>query len=229
MSPDEALFRAASELCETRRWAELSLEDLAEAAGLDPAGVLARFDSPAQLAMALYHQLATELLAEPLPAGSIAERYRVVAHRKLACIGPHRALLTGLLADAVDPAGREARLGPKAAQLHAAEGEFFQRLVDEATDRPSDPAIRERLGPLLYASHLLGIAAWTQDPSRVPGAIDGVADALGMLPMLVFLPGAAGLLDRLGALIGGSAEVRSAGPETRRLSGADPSEAESRE
>ena len=158
----------------------------------------------AREAMALYHRIVTELLEEPLPEGSIAERYRAMAKDKLARIEPYRAELTGLLAEAVDPAERAQRLGPLAADAHSAERERFQSLVDEATDRPSDPAIRASLVPLLHASHLLGIAAWTQDPDRVPAAIDGVVDALGLLPMLVFLPGAAAALDRLAALIDGS-------------------------
>lgn len=175
-------------------WEAATYQVIASRAGVSPALACRYFPAKELFALAAYENLASELesrVAE-LAAGSVAARFAAAMSAKLELLELHRDAYVALAGRALDRSTREAVLGPRAEMIRARVAAVFDVVLQGASDTPSDPEARAKLGRALYLSHLALVLLWTQDASpdrrAVAAALALATELLGAAgPALDFL------------------------------------------
>jgi pyoverdine/dityrosine biosynthesis protein Dit1/AcrR family transcriptional regulator len=195
------ILQAAVRALGEHGWDALDLSDLARAAGVPIHTFATEFPRKDFVALALYDRIAAETSerAADLPEGPAARRFAAATRIKLAAIRPHRAALTGLLRDALDPARRAWVGSRETARVRRRVGSVFAAAVHGASDAPADPRQRARLAHLAYVLHLLVVLAWVLDEASAEDAVEATASAMGLLPFAAMIPGAFAAAERLAA------------------------------
>lgn len=197
------ILGAALQLFETRGYAATTMRDIASEAGFSTGLTYRYFRRKEELALALYAQLADDLVAraQDLPPGTAAVRVAAVLEAKLRLLEPHRGALTALFASALNPEDEVGVLSGATSPVRERVQEAFRLALAGATDLSGDQV--QAMVPRVYGLHLLVVLAWTQDRSadRVVSAqaVALVRDLLAFGLPLLQLPVAAPLLGRLDA------------------------------
>lgn len=193
----DAAVRATGE----HSWDALDLADLARAAGVATDTFATEFPHKDLVALALYDRIAAETSerAADLPEGPAAQRFAAATRIKLQAIRPHRAALTGLVRDALDPARRAWVGSRETARVRRRVGSVFAAAVQGASDAPGDARQRARLAHLAYALHLIVVLVWVIDEAAVDDALEATASVMALLPFAAMIPGAFAAAERLAA------------------------------
>jgi AcrR family transcriptional regulator len=126
--PEQAAIDAALALATERGWREVTLAQIAEAAGLALAELHPRFGSKQALLDGFSRRVDATVLAEPAPAGEESARDRLfdVLMRRFDALQPHRLALGNILQDQMRSPGEAlcslAQLGRSMAWMLAAAG-----------------------------------------------------------------------------------------------------------
>ena len=194
----------ALRLFQTRGYAETTLKDIAEEAGVATGLAYRYFRRTEELALALYEALSDAVAARlgELPKGSLGERWAALLHLRYDALQPHRRTLVALVAAAMDPDGELGVLSPATTAVRA-RWLVMHRQVLAGAPVPAgvDP---QALTRLLYAADLLLVLIWTQDRSpearATRAAVDAAAGLIDRAAPLLALPGADAALGRLTAI-----------------------------
>lgn len=99
-TPEDAALDAALRLAETRKWSEISLPEIAEAAGLSLAEILRAAPSKPALMAAFARRVDSAMLAGKVDAdGSVKDKLFEILMRRFDALGPHKAAVKNMLAD----------------------------------------------------------------------------------------------------------------------------------
>ncbi len=97
---EDAALDAALRLAETRKWSEISLPEIAEAAGLSLAEILRAAPSKPALMAAFARRVDSAMLAGKVDAdGSVKDKLFEILMRRFDALGPHKAAVKNMLAD----------------------------------------------------------------------------------------------------------------------------------
>jgi AcrR family transcriptional regulator len=181
-----------------RGYAETTLRDIADAAGVSIGLAYRYFDRKEELALALYERLSEDVARRvKLPEGSTGERWAALERTRFKVLGPHRRTLLALVQAAFDPEGDLGVLSPATAKVRARWEELHLAVVRGATGVKVPP---EQLARLLYAVDLLLVVYWIQDRSKSTRATQDVVDKLAtLIDLAVAMPGVAGVMTELAA------------------------------
>jgi AcrR family transcriptional regulator len=194
----ETILNAALNLFIERGYTATTLREIAAAAGCSLGLTYRYFASKEQLVLALYERLAAELKREvdAMPPGLLAQRFGAALRADIARLMPYRSALGALFGAAFSPESEISMLGENAAAARQQVQAAFATVVDGATD-VSD-RLREDIGTLLYAAHLLMVLYWLQDRTSEQKAtrdlISFAEETLGRLHLLLRIPLIARLL-----------------------------------
>ena len=179
----------ALELFEKRGYAETTMSDIADAAGVSIGLAYRYFDRKEGLALALYEQLSDEVARRvKLPDGSVGERWTALEQMRFKVLGPHRRTLLALLQAALDPESELGALSPATAGVRERWLGLHRTVVEGAT---GSRAPAEELARVLYAMDLLLVMYWMQDRTTNARATrDVVARMSRFVDMAVAMPGA---------------------------------------
>lgn len=203
----ERIFEAALALFAEKGFAETTMREIAAGAGCSLGLAYRYFESKDAMALALYGRLVEEFADEVsrLEPGTLAVRWASAERADLARLTPHRKTLAGLTGAGLAPGSRTQVLGGEAAPLRRQMLAIFGQIVAGAKDAPK-PGVSGPLVTLFYATHLLLILFWLQDPTDEQKTtwklIDLGEEILGKLRLLLRLPFAGGLLQRIEGLLG---------------------------
>jgi AcrR family transcriptional regulator len=198
----ETILNAALTLFVERGYTATTLRDIAAAAGCSLGLTYRYFASKEQLVLALYERLASELQREvdALPPGPLSARFGAAMRADIARMTPYRSALGALFGAAFAPESEVSLLGENAAPARATVQAAFRRVADGATDLPSG-RLRDDLGTLLYAAHLLLALHWLQDRTPEQQAtremLTFAEETLSRLRLLLRIPLIARLLTDL--------------------------------
>lgn len=99
-APEDAALDAALRLAETRKWSEISLPEIAEAAGLSLADMLRVAPSKPALMAAFARRVDGAMLAAKIDAdGSVKDKLFEILMRRFDALAPHKAAVKNMLAD----------------------------------------------------------------------------------------------------------------------------------
>ncbi len=184
----ERILGAASRLFVEEGFRQATMRRIAEEAGVALGLTYRYFPAKEDLALALYGQLAVELVKRSEAWGSLplAEGFRRATLEKLRLARPHREVLSALFAASLggEPEARAASLvSDRSAAVRTQVRWAFQRVVERATDLPPslDEAARADLTTLLYGAHLGVLLVWLVDRaggSAAEGLVDAAAAAM---------------------------------------------------
>lgn len=190
------IIERALDLFSTRGYAETTLRDIADAAGVSIGLAYRYFDRKEELALALYERLSEEVARKAkLPDGSVGERWAALERTRFKVLAPHRRTLLALVQAAFDPESDLGVLSPATASVRARWQELHLAVVRGATHLkvPADELAR-----LLYAVDLLLVVYWIQDRSSSTRATRDLIDRLAaLIDLAVALPGVAGAITGL--------------------------------
>ncbi len=160
------ILDTALTLFETTGYHATTMRDIARAANCSPGLIYRYFERKEDLVLALYRRLAAELeaYATTLPADKLAIRFERIMQYRLHQIAPYRELLASIIGAALSPTNELGVLGSETADVRATERAVFERVVQGATDCPSEPKA-SHLTLLLYAAHLCLMLFWFYDRS----------------------------------------------------------------
>lgn len=189
----------ALELFEQRGYAETTLRDISDAAGVSIGLTYRYFDRKEELALELYTRLSEDVASRvKLPEGTIAERWAALEHMRFKVLGPHRRTLLALLQAALDPEGELGALSPATATVRARWRELHEAVITGATD--AVPNV-EQSAQVLYAIDLLLVLFWTQDRTRNARATHAAVDRIArFVAMALVLPGIGAAAGELAAI-----------------------------
>ena len=196
------ILEVALQLFAERGYAQTTMRDIASEAGFSTGLTYRYFRRKEELALALYAQLADQLVevAADLPEGSAGERVAALLQAKLDLLEPHRGALTALFAAALDPKDDVGVLSDATGPVRKRVQEAF-RVALAGSDLPA--AQVEAMVPRIYGLHLLAVLAWTQDRTEDHAVsrqfVALVRDLLAFGLPLLQLPVAAPMLGRLDA------------------------------
>lgn len=162
----EAIFSNAVRLMQQRGFSEVTFGDIAEESKVGVDEVFRFFPTKERLITRLYEHLAGELeeIVAELPAGTVAERAKIVLRRKLELLRPHLTLFRPLVAAALDPNHRLAILGRDTDRIRHRVQSVFQAAAAGASDAPT-PSQLPGCVRMLYALHLACVGLLIQDQS----------------------------------------------------------------
>jgi AcrR family transcriptional regulator len=198
----ETILNAALPLFIERGYTATTLRDIAAAAGCSLGLTYRYFDSKEQLVLTLYERLAMELEQEvdALPVGSLASRFGAAMRADIGRMTPYRSALGALFGAAFAPESEVSLLGEKASNARQRVQAAFRKVVEGATDIPGGK-LRDDLGALLYAAHLLLALYWLQDRTPEQRAtrdmLTFAEETLGRTRLLLRIPLIARLLTDL--------------------------------
>jgi AcrR family transcriptional regulator len=185
----ERILGAASRLFVRDGFRQATMRRIAEEAGVALGLTYRYFPAKEDLALALYGQLAVELVTRTEAWGSLplGEGFRRAMQEKLRLAQPHRDALSALFAASLggEPEAREASVvSERSAAVRTQVRWVFQRVVERATDLPAslDEQARADLVTLLYGAHLLVLLLWLVDRSggaTSDALVDAAAAAIG--------------------------------------------------
>ncbi|MDQ3336572.1 MAG: TetR/AcrR family transcriptional regulator [Myxococcota bacterium] len=192
----QRIVERALELFERRGYAETTMSDIADAAGVSIGLAYRYFDRKEGLALALYEQLSEEVARRvKLPDGSVGERWAALELMRFKVLGPHRRTLLALLQAALDPEGELGALSPATAGVRARWVGLHRSVVEGAT---GSRAPAEELARVLYAIDLLLVMYWMQDRTANGRATrEAIGRMSRFVDMAVAMPGVAGAIAEL--------------------------------
>jgi AcrR family transcriptional regulator len=180
----QKLYETAIGLIAERGYAETTLRDVADKAGVS-AGLLYRyFPNKRAVMLALYDQLSLEQLAraEAMPHGSWRDRFLFTLELSLSVLEPHRRTISALIPVMIS-AEPDGLFGSETAFSRQRVQRVFQDAVVGAKDAPKGE-LAPALGRLLYLLHLAVILWWLLDRSPSQRATKAlVALTKQVLPM----------------------------------------------
>jgi AcrR family transcriptional regulator len=191
----QRIVERALALFEQRGYANTTLRDIADAAGVAIGLAYRYFRRKEELVLALYEQLSREVERRvKLPAGSIGERWAALEKTRFQVLAPHRRTLLALVQASLDPESELGALSPATAPVRARWLGLHRAAVTGATG----PAAPDALVQLLYALDLMLIVAWMQDTStharNTRAAIERLAP---FIDLALAMPGAAAAIAEL--------------------------------
>ena len=195
----EHLLTTALQLFSERGYTATTMREIAASAGCSLGLTYRYFGSKEEIVLALYQRLATEMEREAmlLPAGPLSARFTAAMQADIKRLTPYRSAVGALFGAAFSPESEVSLLGEKAAPGRQIVQAAFAAVVIDATD-VSSSQLREDLGKLLYAIHLLMVLYWLQDRTRDQKAtqemIGFAGQTLGRLRLFLRLPGIPRLL-----------------------------------
>ena len=198
------ILETALQLFASRGYAETTLRDIAQEAGVATGLAYRYFARKEDLALALYEELSRQVAerTEGLPAGSLGQRWASVELLRLDAMAPHRRTLLALVQAALDPEGELGVFSEATASVRARWRGVHEAVVRGAEPQaPVDPAL---LASTLYGLDLLVVLLWTQDRSpdaaTTRAAVAAVAQGLDASTPLLHLPGASAALAHMAQL-----------------------------
>ncbi len=203
----DRIFEAALARFSSQGFAETTMRQIAQDAECSLGLAYRYFESKDAMALALYERLVIEFEEEvaSLAPGPLARRWADAERADLARLTPYRATLVGLTSAGLLPGSKTQVLGETSGPLRRRMLSIFSRIVTGASDAPK-ATTHEPLTTLFYATHLLVILFWLQDPT--PGQkttwklLDFGEEILGKLKLVLRLPWTGALLIRAGELLG---------------------------
>lgn len=143
-----------------------TMRDIATAADCSLGLTYRYFSQKEELVIALYEHLAAESLAytDMLPVGTMADRYHVLMQHKMTQVQPYRAALAAMFGAMMRPDVEMSVWGKRTTEGRDTMLEVFNHLVQDATDKPSQP-LANSLATLMYCFHLLMLLFWLYDKS----------------------------------------------------------------
>lgn len=192
----QRIVERALDLFERRGYAETTLRDIADAAGVSIGLAYRYFDRKEELALALYEQLSEEVARTvKLPDSSVGERWAALERIRFKVLRPHRRTLLALLQAALDPEGELGALSPATAAVRERWLGLHRAVVDGAAGLrvPADELAR-----LLYAVDLLLVVYWMQDRTAGSRATRDAIDRIArLIDIGMALPGITGVIAEL--------------------------------
>ena len=192
----QRIVEQALALFEQRGYAETTLRDIADAAGVSIGLAYRYFRRKEELVLVLYTQLSEEVARRAkLPEGSVGMRWAALERTRFKVLGPHRRTLLALVQVALDPEGELGVLSPATAPVRERWRELHHAVVAGASG--ASVAV-EPLARVLYAIDLLLVIYWMQDTSsggrQTREAIDRIAK---LVDAVALLPGVGGVIAEL--------------------------------
>ena len=164
----ERILDAALELFRTRGYAETTMRQIAEAAGVAVGNAYYYFASKDQLILAFYernHADHLALLGDTLDrTDDFRERLAVVLRTKVDSAMPYRRLSTKLFTSAADPESPLSPFSPESAPLRNEAVRLMAEVVAGSTLRVGKD-LRADLPELLWLYEMGIILYWVHDPS----------------------------------------------------------------
>ena len=153
-SARRALLDAGLRLFETQGFSNVSLADIAAAAGQPLAGLYRHFGAKSDFVLGLYQRIHDELEARvpDLPPGPLAARFQALVLLKLELLAPHQRTLRAQMAALLDADQPTGVLSPETESIRLRGLALFEIVVRGATDAPTGPLATE-LAHTLYAAH----------------------------------------------------------------------------
>ncbi len=181
-------------LFEQRGYAETTLRDIADKAGISIGLAYRYFRRKEELVLALYEQLSAEVAHKlKLPEGGVGKRWAALERTRFRVLAPHRKTLLALVQSALDPEGDLGALSPATAVVRERWQTLHRSVVEGATGSP--PAA---LAELLYGVDLMLVIFWTQDRTANARATREAIDRIAKLvDLAAVFPGAAGAIGEL--------------------------------
>jgi AcrR family transcriptional regulator len=203
----ERILEAALTRFSQQGFAETTMRQIAQDAECSLGLAYRYFESKDAMVLALYERLVAEFEEEvdSLPPGPLAARWAQAERADLARLTPYRGALVGLTSAGLLPGSKTQVLGEAAAPLRRRMLTIFETIVTGASDAPK-AATHGPLTTLFYATHLLIILFWLQDPTPEQKTtwklLDFGEEILGKLKLVLRLPWTGALLTRAGELFG---------------------------
>lgn len=180
----QKLYETAIGLIAERGYAETTLRDVADAAGVSPGLLYRYFPNKRAVVLGLYDQLSLEQLsrAAAMPGGSWRDRFVFTLELSLSVLKPHRRTLSALIPVMISNE-EDGLFGSATAFSRQRVQRVFQDAVVGAKDAPKGE-LPAALGRLLYLLHLAVILWWLLDRSPSQRATTAlVALTKQLLPM----------------------------------------------
>jgi AcrR family transcriptional regulator len=218
------ILDTALELFRTQGYAETTMRQIAQAAGVAVGNAYYYFASKDQLILAFYernHEDHLRLLGDALErTKDFQERLRVLLRTKVDSAMPYRRLSTKLFTSAADPESPLSPFSPESAPLRAAAVELMAEVVNGSSLRvPKD--LRGDLPELLWLYEMGIILYWVHDPSpeceRTYALIDKTVPIVERLIGIAKLPVIRPMVRDLVAMLD---DLRPAAPDGTRAAGA---------
>ena len=198
----EHILTTALQLFSSEGYEATTMRDIAAAAGCALGLTYRYFARKEELVLALYQRILLEMEAQALnlPSVSLAERFELMMHAKLASLAPYREPFGALMGAALNPTADVAVLGPHTTEIRRRGKAIFQAVVTGAKDAPREQQSRD-LATLLYATHLGLILFWLYDRTPNQRATEELLllslDALRLGRRLLRVPPIASAMARL--------------------------------
>jgi AcrR family transcriptional regulator len=191
----DRILDAALDLFRTHGYAETTMRQIADAAGVAVGNAYYYYASKDQLILAFYERNHTDhltLLGDALDrTDDFATRLRTVLRTKVDSAMPYRRLSTKLFTSAADPESPLSPFSPQSAPLRNAAVELMAEVVDGSALRVGKD-LRADLPELLWLYEMGIILYWVHDPSegceRTYGLIDRTVPLVERLVGLAKLP-----------------------------------------
>lgn len=211
MSAEETRTRivdAAMRLFETRGCAGTTMRAVAAEAGVAPSHAYYFFAGKDQLVQELYLRIqvdhrarAAEVLRE---GGSLAHRLRRVEEAYLEVVAPYHSFGQAFVGTALVPGAAASPFSQESSEAREVSRAIYRDVVEGA--RPRVPGrLAAVLPDLLWLSHLLLTLHWVVDETpgqrRTHLLVERSVAALTQAVRVARVPGAAGLLDRVGGVL----------------------------
>ncbi|WP_171025596.1 L-tyrosine/L-tryptophan isonitrile synthase family protein [Hymenobacter jeollabukensis] len=196
MTPPDSAYRAAAtarrrlldtglRLFAERGYHQVTVADIAAAAGQPLAEAYRFFGSKTDFVLGLYQRIHDELEARAadLPAAPLAERFRALLQLKLRLLAPHRPTLRALAASLIDAEAPAGVLSPDTESIRLRGLALFEAVVQGAADAPA-PEVQPALVRSLYAAHwgvlLLALLDRSPDGAATQQALDLISAGLSV-------------------------------------------------
>ncbi|MBF9238058.1 L-tyrosine/L-tryptophan isonitrile synthase family protein [Hymenobacter sp. BT683] len=173
------LLDTGLDLLEKQGFHDVSIADIAAAAGQPLAEAYRYFGSKNDFVLGLYQRIHNELEASApdLPTGPIALRFQVLVRQKLTLLAPHRRLLRSQMATLLDAEAPTGVLSPETESIRLRGLALFEVVVNGATDAPAE-ALTAQLAQALYAAHWGVLGLRLLDRSADGQATDNLLEML---------------------------------------------------
>lgn len=199
------ILTTALKLFQEKGYEETTLRDIAESAECSLGLIYRYFGRKEDMVMALYEQLANELIAQvsalqPLPLADEFERTMMAA---LESLTPHQDALGALFAAAMNIKSGVAVLGSSTTDIRIKTRNLYRLTVERATNTPRKNQI-DALADIFYGIHLATILFWLYDRTANKTAtrelVHFTRDCLALIRPILGLPPVAAALSRLARL-----------------------------